>query len=97
MLRHYRALDITTTDPSGPRGTIILGRDDMPAGAVGYGPTGGRDRLSLWPINDTPGNVSTFTISRCREALSRAWPGIGGDPLDHGTYRRDMRAFGLPA
>lgn len=97
MLKHYRPLDITITDPTGPRGTIILGRDDMPAGAVGYGPTGGRDRLSLWPIDDTPQDVSTFTVSGCRTMLSRTWPGIGGDPLDHGTYRRDMRAFGLEA
>jgi hypothetical protein len=97
MQSHYSVIDVTidrrTRD--GASGRIILGVDDMPAGSIAYGPRGDRDALSLWSIDDTPADVSAFTVIGCRVALSRAWPDLIGPAHPIGTYNRDMRAFGL--
>jgi len=96
MQAHYNVADITVRRTNaGPTGEIILARDDMPCGTVAYGPLGGRDPVSLWPVADTPADVSALTVMRCRGALSRAWPDLIGPAHPIGTHNRDARAFGL--
>jgi len=98
MQSHYNVADITVRlTRAGPTGQIILARkdDEMPCGTIAYGPRGGRDPLALWPTDDTPADLSAFTIIGCRGALSRAWPDLVGPAHWVGTHNRDMRAFGL--
>jgi hypothetical protein len=96
MQAHYTVADVhVRLTRAGPTGEIILARDDMPCGTVAYGPRGGRDPVSLWPVADTPADVSNFTIIQCRGALSRAWPDLIGPAHPIGTHNRDARAFGL--
>lgn len=95
MQAHYSVIDVTIDcrTRAGASGRIVLGVDDMPAGSIAYGPRGGRDALSLWPTDDTPADVSSFTIIGCRCALDEAWPDPAAHPI--ATYNRDMRAFNL--
>jgi len=96
MQAHYNVANITVRRTNaGPTGEIILARDDLPCGAIAYGPRGGKDVLSLWPTDDTPPDVSNFTIIQCRGALGRAWPDLIGPAHWVGTHNRDARAFGL--
>jgi hypothetical protein len=96
MQAHYTVADVhVRLTRAGPTGEIILARDDMPCGTVAYGPRGGRDPVSLWPVADTPADVSSFTIIRCRGALSRAWPDLVRSAHPIGTHNRDARAFNL--
>lgn len=92
MQSHYQVADVHWQGP-GPRGEIILARKDMPCGTVAYGPRDGR--LALWPVDDTPDDLSAYTLIGCREALTRAWPDLMSRGHWVGTYNRDMRAFGL--
>jgi len=96
MQSHYHVVDIhVRLTKAGPRGEIILARGDMPCGVVAYGPRGGGDPLSLWPVADTPDDLSAYTLIGCRHALRDAWPDLIGPVHWVGTYNRDMRAFGL--